>query len=132
MLGLGVSSTSSVLSSYPHLAHYIYGLLTTVQSTSPPKVSAQHPLSVSSSGESDDEGDNDDDRPGSGQQTPKRRTGRPLNGTAAGGAGAGVGGPSTADKEALVKTVVELLDNEEEEQVKEVLRPYLGELGKVS
>jgi hypothetical protein len=38
----------------------------------------------------------------------------------------------SADKERLVRQIVQLLDKEEEEQVKDVLRPYLGDLAKVS
>lgn len=36
------------------------------------------------------------------------------------------------DKDSLVRRVVELLDEEMEEEVKEVLKPYMGELAKVS
>jgi hypothetical protein len=36
------------------------------------------------------------------------------------------------DKDGLVKRVVELLDKEMEEEVKEVLKPYMGDLAKVS
>lgn len=36
------------------------------------------------------------------------------------------------DKDGLVKKVVELLDEEMEEEVKEVLKPYMGDLAKVS
>lgn len=38
---------------------------------------------------------------------------------------------TTAEKEELVKKIVELLDNDQEEEIKGTLKPYMGELGKV-
>ncbi len=113
-LGLGFPSTStpsqasSVLSAFPHLGHYIFNLLASYP-TSPPRAASQHPLSVSSSG-SDDELELE-------QRTPQKRRESTQYGI---------------DREGLVRKIVELLDNEEEEEVKDLLRPHMGELGKVS
>jgi hypothetical protein len=121
VLGLGLpppTVTTSVLGTYPHLGHYIYNLLQSVAS-SPPRGAVglgTHPLSVSSSEESDG---SDEELGGGGQKTPKKRI------TEDGKSGPG-------DREGLVRDIVELLDNEEEEQVKERLRPYMGDLAKVS
>lgn len=70
-------------------------------------------MSVSSSGESDDEDEE----------------GKEKNGQAEGKKQDGI---EQADKDFVVKRIVELLDNEEEEEVKEVLKPYMGDMGKVS
>jgi hypothetical protein len=70
----------------------------------------QHPLSVSSSGESDDE-DSDKDAE---KEKEKKQNVDPV------------------DKDVVVKRIVELLDNEEEEQVRDVLKPFMGEFAKVS
>lgn len=121
ILGLGLpdlatpSKPMTILSEYPHLGHYVYNLLATAQiSTSPPKAQtgSQHPLSVSSSGESDEEDEGGKEK---GQ----------------GGEGKKPDGIDQADKDSVVKRIVELLDNEEEEEVKEVLKPYMGDLAKV-
>jgi len=130
VLGLGIPPTpinTSVLTTYPHLGHYIYNLLQSI-SSSPPRISSgsassglHHPLSVSSSGESD--GSDEDEVGNGGQKTPKKKNGNGNGTVAIGGAG---------EKEILVRDIVELLDNEEEEEVKERLRPYLGDLAKVS
>lgn len=64
---------------------------------------------MSSSGESDDE---DSDK---GKEEVKKQDAR-----------------NAVDRDALVKQIVDLLDNEEEEQVKDLLKPFMGELGKVS
>ncbi|WVQ93047.1 hypothetical protein IAU59_000111 [Kwoniella sp. CBS 9459] len=139
---------SLVLATYPHLAHYIFSLLQNVQ-FSPTKPggqsassssSTQHPLSMSSSGESDDEDENSpplsQSRDGStrsdmassasetedlpaGQQTPKKQKYLKTE-----------GGVSGVERDNLVKQIVDLLDNEEEEKVKEVLKPHMGELAK--
>ncbi|WVF65377.1 hypothetical protein IAT40_000104 [Kwoniella sp. CBS 6097] len=139
---------SLVLATYPHLAHYIFSLLQSVQlSPTKPGQSAssssstanQHPLSMSSSGESDDEdesapqsaqsrdssmgGDNspfsESEGIPAGQQTPKKQ--RYIKAE---------GGISGIERDNLVKQIIELLDNEEEEKVKDVLKPYMGELAK--
>lgn len=125
------TSTTSVLLDHPHLGHYIFNLLATT-APSPPRAngsslavsssSSQHPLSVSSSGESDEE----DTSPPSGEgnvvdRTPQKS--RPRISDRA--------GISQTEKEDLVRQIVELLDEEEEEQVKDVLKPYLGDLAKV-
>ena len=123
ILGLGLpdlatpSKPMTILNTYPHLGHYIHTIIASAQ-VSPPRGPSgtgpgphqqQHPLSVSSSGESDDE---DSDK---GKEAVKKQDAR-----------------NAVDRDALVKQIVDLLDNEEEEQVKDLLRPYLGDLGKVS
>ena len=127
LLGFGLPTSSPpVLVKYPHLGHYIFNLLSTAN-TSPPRAPA-HPLSVSSSGESDGSGSDEDATPlgqsqdsglGSELKTPKKP--RKSDGSV-----------SAADKEGLVRKIVELLDSDEEEQVKDILRPYMGELAKVN
>lgn len=127
ILGLGLapsmptSATSSVLITYPHLGHYIFSLIQNIQS-SPPRLtsnsSGQHPLSLSSSGESDESEDDADDGDNE-QKTPRKQ----RVGKRAGQAGLG--------KEEVVVRIVELLDNDDEEEVKEVLKPFMGELAKV-
>lgn len=118
--GTGTTTTStSVLSVYPHLSHYVFSLLST-NFNSPPKAAASHhPLSVSSSGESDDEDEGKDkenkDKPGQNGDSKQAKAN-----------GEGV------DKEALVRRIVKMLDNEEEDEVKDLLKPYMGDLGKVS
>ncbi|WWC63844.1 uncharacterized protein I303_106449 [Kwoniella dejecticola CBS 10117] len=143
---------SLTVTTYPHLANYIFGLLQNVN-ISPTKhastssTTGQHPLSVSSSGESDDESpspplttptststssfandnDNDDDGVTTTLQTPKKpklttsqsQSGRPES-----------SGVSGVERDNLVKRIVELLDNEEEEKVKDVLKPFMGNLAK--
>lgn len=127
-LGLGLPPTTTaqpVVVEFPHLAHYVFSLLATSQA-SPPRQAPAHPLSVSSSGESDG---SDEETPngertvelGGEQQTPRKDKGEHVNGS-----------NGSVDKEGLVRRIVELLDNEEEEQVKEVLRPLMGDLAKVS
>ncbi|WRT69252.1 uncharacterized protein IL334_006236 [Kwoniella shivajii] len=131
---------SLTLSIYPHLAHYIFNLLSNVN-TSPTKhtsstnVQSQHPLSVSSSSESDDESpsppissssssalasnnDDDDDEDHLSLQTPKKqRKSDTLT-------------ISGVERDNLIKKIVDLLDNEEEEKVKDVLKPHMGDLAK--
>lgn len=121
-------STASVLGSHPHLGHYIFNLLATA-SSSPPRGngsalgSGQHPLSVSSSGESDDEDDSGQRVDGDAvDRTPQKNRSATTNRFSV----------AIGDKEDLVQRIVDLLDNEEEEKVKELLKPYLGELAKVS
>ena len=119
LLGLGLtpeftpSRPASVLTTYPHLGHYIFNLLQSIQA-SPPRAGSQHPLSVSSSG-SDDEGD-------AGGQDSEQRTPRKAGHTAG----------DNVDKEGLVRRIVVLLDNEQEEEVKDILKPHMGDLAKVS
>jgi hypothetical protein len=130
ILGLGGSSKAmhspAVTTTYPHLAHYIFNLLANIQ-LSPPH--GAHPLSVSSSGESDgsdDEAEVDLRRlrieGQDGQRTPQRKQNKSTGHAEVG----------TVDREALVRSIVQLLDNEQEEEVKDVLRPYMGDMGKVS
>ncbi|WVR08911.1 hypothetical protein IAU60_005970 [Kwoniella sp. DSM 27419] len=137
---------SLMVTTYPHLAHYLFSLLSKVPISPPRHVStastssssAQHPLSVSSSSESDDEdedgqsssreqaggglsSDAETEASETGQQTPTRH--RDVR--AEGG-----GGPPGAVRDQLVKQIIELLDNEEEEKVKDLLKPHMGVLGK--
>lgn len=127
-LGLGLPSAATslpVVVEYPHLAHYVFSLLSTSQ-TSPPSGAPAHPLSVSSSGESDGSGSDEEATQGqesrwAEQQTPKKS--RKQDGE--------VNGSTGVDKEGLVRSIVECLDNEEEEQVKDLLRPFMGDLAKV-
>lgn len=123
ILGLGLpdlatpSKPMTILNTYPHLGHYIHTIIASAQVSPPRGVSGtgpgaqqqQHPLSVSSSGESDDE---DSDK---GKDEGKKQDVR-----------------NAVDRDSLVKQIVDLLDNEEEEQVKDLLKPYLGDMGKVS
>ena len=114
LLGLGLTpnQSPSVLTSYPHLGHYIFNLLQSIQ-TSPPRSALQHPLSVSSSGSDDELGASEGDFE---QKTPQRHRERKSNGV---------------DRDGLVRKIVELLDNEEEDEVKNLLRPHMGDLAKV-
>lgn len=73
-----------------------------------------HPLSVSSS--SDDE-ERDVSEADLEQKTARKNGNGPRDGL---------------DRDGLVRRIVEMLDNEEEEGVKEVLKPRMGDLGKVS
>ncbi|KAK8843948.1 hypothetical protein IAR55_006740 [Kwoniella newhampshirensis] len=141
-LGIGVSPSSghttpfpssSVLATYPHLAHYLFNLLQNVQFSPPRTTSSQHPLSLSSSGESDgsdeddlgatsaEHGEADQTSEGVEQKTPKKgRVARSSGG----------GGVTGIERDELVRNIVQLLDNEEEEEVKNVLKPHMGDLGK--
>nr|XP_019049786.1 hypothetical protein I302_00205 [Kwoniella bestiolae CBS 10118]OCF28716.1 hypothetical protein I302_00205 [Kwoniella bestiolae CBS 10118] len=146
-LGLGVPpqppstspapTPSLTVTTYPHLAHYIFGLLQNVN-ISPTKhttssSTGQHPLSVSSSGESDEESPSPPlttpsttsvssfEGNNTTLQTPKRQ---------AGSRSEIVGRVSGVERDNLVKKIVELLDNEEEEKVKDVLKPFMGDLAK--
>lgn len=127
LLGLGMPDilaspspriTTSALVEYPHLGHYLFLLLSTSQG-SPPR--GQHPLSVSSSGESDGS-DNEDATgttdAGAEQKTPRRV---PMLRTVSSTIRIGA-----IDKDAFVRKVVEMLDNAEEEEVKEMLKPHMG------
>ncbi|EIW67044.1 hypothetical protein TREMEDRAFT_45481 [Tremella mesenterica DSM 1558] len=121
----GLKPTTSVFTTYPHLSYYLHNLLLSLEN-SPPRKGAQHPLSVSSSGESDDETTHHPTQESSqGVENPNRssmtlQTPRPNVTRAVG----------NKEKEELVRRVVELLDNDQEEILKELLRPYLGTLGK--
>lgn len=126
--------TASALASFPHLGHYVFNLLATV-SASPPRAS-QHPLSVSSSGESD----GSDEDSSTGKSTPALSN--KLNDAPpppSSGTSRWSQTPSrqvsyskpAVDKDAVVRQIVGLLDSEQEDEVKEVLRPLLGEVGQV-
>ena len=119
-----IQSSQSVIATHPHLAYYVFGLLSNYLA-SPPRAAPVHPLSVSSSGESD--GSDEDGQDESGAKDVQTEHQTPKKGRLSGG-----GDASSIDKEALVRQIVELLDNEEEEQVKDVLKPYMGDLAKVS
>lgn len=71
-------------------------------------------MSVSSSGESDDEDGDDDEQAKKDLKTKKQEAG------------------DQGDRDFVVKRIVELLDNDEEEEIKELLKPYMGDLAKVS
>lgn len=135
----------SVLETNPHLAHYIFKLVLSNQSTSRAPSGTQHPLSVSSSGESDDE---DDNNGGEGaESTTTASTTEPSdtassadesdatklrNNTSNGRPPPPVTtGPSREEREELVRKIIDLLDNDQEEDVKDLLRGPMGELGKV-
>lgn len=133
VLGLGLpelatpSKPMTILSSYPHLGHYVHNLVaqaSAAQASSPPKSGTgpghQHPLSVSSSGESDDE-DSDG----------KEQNKKGQDGQAQSTEGEKQDNNDQLDRDALVKKIVDLLDNEEEEEVKALLKPYMGDLAKV-
>jgi hypothetical protein len=109
----------TILTEYPHLGHYVYGLIANAHN-SPPRTNGlgangsglQHPLSVSSSGESDDEDGDDEDQAKKDLKTKKQEAG------------------DQGDRDFVVKRIVELLDNDEEEEIKELLKPYMGDLAK--
>ena len=107
---------TSVLSAYPHLGHYIFNLLANLPSPSRAPSQTHHPLSVSSSSESDD------DEPATKTLDNEHKTPQKAEGPSVG---------STSEKEGLVRRVVELLDREDEDGVKMALQGVLGELGKV-
>lgn len=125
----------SVLDTNPHLAHYVFKMLVTSVVTR--NASGQHPLSVSSSGESDSDDDDHHHTDGhsehnetvssadeDGQPKPPRsNTSSNGNRTV---------GPTREEKEDIVRKIIELLDNEQEEDVKDLLRSPMGDLGKVS
>lgn len=71
-------------------------------------------MSVSSSGESDDEDEDDDGQAKKDLAKKKEDSGDQV------------------DRDFVVKRIVELLDNDEEEEIKELLKPYMGDLAKVS
>lgn len=140
-----VAEGKSVLDTSPHLAHYVFKLLLNNQPqavsrnnllATPSSLSAgHHPLSVSSSGESDEEeDDNDDDSHDTSSHTASSVTSgdeslssRKSNGTQVPAST----GPSREEREALVLKIIDLLDNEQEEDVKDLLREPMGEFGKV-
>ena len=112
-------ASESTLITYPNLAHYIYDLLASI-SVSPTRASSlkapsHHPLSVSSSGGSDEEDTHDDDEDTTIHQTPRKIT-QSIDPEA---------------KDGLVRRIVVLLDQDEEEAVKDVLRPHMGDLANV-
>lgn len=113
--------------SYPHLTHFIQSLVasTPVQHISPPnhlvQPQPQHPLSLSSSGESDSSNSNEN----SDNDEPKSK---PTNGTPSKRAPPAF---TASQRDDLVNQIVDLLDQEKEEHVKDVLAPFLGDLAKV-
>jgi hypothetical protein len=135
----------SVLDTNPHLAHYIFKLvLSNAQLTAAaagsgvaPRGSLQHPLSVSSSGESDDDSDDSDDE----NEAPADLSSTDGDSSTGSSDKANAHkhrsqppalGPSREDREELTRKVISLLDNDQEEDVKDVLRAHMGEMGKVS
>lgn len=126
----------SVLETNPHLAHYVFKMLVTSVATTR-AASGQHPLSVSSSGESDsDEEDNHHGEGGSEHLDPTSsadedgRPRAPRSNTSS--TGARTTGPTREEKEDIVRKIIDLLDNEQEEDIKDLLRGPMGDLGKVS
>lgn len=99
-------------------------------------------MSVSSSGESDDERSPpesrdervDGSKKGEGVVKSDSEQNKDVRGSATPSAPGSrrVSKADHVDKDGLVRRVVELLDEEMEEEVKEVLKPYMGELAKVS
>lgn len=143
---MGTTPSPSVLETNPHLAHYIFKLVQTNASLQPRTASTttgQHPLSVSSSGESDDEDDADNQdtahADGASSTSTDDEAKAPSassvsSSTLAPNANGNRGpppGPSREEREELVRKVIALLDNEQEEDVKDLLRDPMGELGKV-
>lgn len=96
-------------------------------------------MSVSSSSESDDDASPPTSRDERANSAPALSKDGDGEGDAVGLAPPAASTPTSRrsskaelDKDALVRRVVELLDEEMEEEVKEVLKPYMGELAKVS
>lgn len=132
----------SVLETNPHLAHYIFKLIqssSTLQPRAAQTAGGQHPLSVSSSGESDEEDDADTpDHPhadgaslSSTDDDGKALSTSLGSSSSANGLRALPSGPSREEREELVRKIISLLDNEQEEDIKDLLREPMGELGKV-
>lgn len=127
---------TSVLETNPHLAHYVFKLVqnnATLQPRAPPTAGGQHPLSVSSSGESDEE---DDSAHEDGLHDAASTDESKLSTSSGSGSSALANGrapviPSREDREELVRKIIALLDNEQEEDIKDLLREPMGELGKV-
>ncbi|KAL1407490.1 hypothetical protein Q8F55_006923 [Vanrija albida] len=136
----GDQHRQSVLETNPHLAHYIFKLVLSNQATSRAPSGTQHPLSVSSSGESDDEDD------GGAESTTTASTTEPSDTASSADEGdatklrnsssngrpppPATTGPSREEREELVRKVIDLLDNDQEEDIKDLLRGPMGELGK--
>ncbi|KIR63819.1 hypothetical protein I314_03225 [Cryptococcus bacillisporus CA1873] len=131
----------TTLTTHPHLAHYIHSLLNNVHFPPPRSALSQHPLSVYSSGGSNDS-DSDDEHHGNVSNVSQSGSEAASTSGASGvtkssqegGLAKSDDGSSrkatTAEKEELVKKIVELLDNDQEEEIKGTLKPYMGELGK--
>lgn len=132
----------TTLTTHPHLAHYIHSLLNNVHFPPPRSALSQHPLSVSSSGGSNDSDSDDEHRGNVSNVSQSGSEAASTSGASGvtkssqeGGLAKSDDGSSrkatTAEKEELVKKIVELLDNDQEEEIKGTLKPYMGELGKV-
>lgn len=133
------AESKSVLDTSPHLAHYVFKLLLSnqpqAQSRSTLAVApGQHPLSVSSSGESDEDEDEPHDAASRTESSTSADESQSSSSTKANGAQLpqASSGPSREEREALVLRIIDLLDNEQEEDVKDLLREPMGEFGKVS
>ncbi|TXT09125.1 hypothetical protein VHUM_02599 [Vanrija humicola] len=122
----------SVLETNPHLSHYVFKLVLSNQSASRAPSGTQHPLSVSSSGESDDDDDGGGEEPSdTASSADESDAAKPRNNTSNGRpTPAVVPGPSREEREELVRKIIDLLDNDQEEDVKDLLRGAMGELGK--
>ncbi|GMK56033.1 hypothetical protein CspeluHIS016_0210890 [Cutaneotrichosporon spelunceum] len=118
-------SDTSVLETSPHLAHYVFKLVqnnATLQPRAVPVTGGQHPLSVSSSGESDEEDD------ATSVDGSKLSTSSSSGSSLPNGRAPIV--PSREEREELVRKIIALLDNDQEEDIKGLLREPMGELGK--
>lgn len=144
--------TQSALETNPHLAQYIFKLVLSnaqltaaaAAGTSGRHMSGQHPLSVSSSGESDDEDENDADEERFQHSSNDDASSADEDGSTSGSSNQDKSsnghrrppplplGPSREEREELVRKVIDLLDNEQEEDVKDLLRTHMGEMGNVS
>ncbi|ODN75768.1 hypothetical protein L202_05777 [Cryptococcus amylolentus CBS 6039] len=138
------TATTNVLSAHPHLGHYIFSLLnkayfppprSAVGDGKPEKEKEKHPLSHSSGGSDDgsDDGanasadmDNEDGDVSQSESEAASQTSTATKSSEEGGSKKA----TSAEKEELVKRIVDLLDNEQEDELKVVLKPYMGELGK--
>ncbi|CAK9781819.1 hypothetical protein CC85DRAFT_281423 [Cutaneotrichosporon oleaginosum] len=126
---------ASVLETNPHLAHYVFKLVQTnaaLQPRAQPTAGGQHPLSVSSSGESDEEDDaaNDDAHNDAASADESKLSTSSGSGSSAIANGRPPVVPTREEREELVRKIITLLDNEEEEDIKDLLREPMGELGK--
>ncbi|KAH8083689.1 hypothetical protein HD553DRAFT_273093 [Filobasidium floriforme] len=141
-LGHGAITPSPLATQFPHLSHYIASLLQIAQQENAQaqrtKV-AKHPLSVSSA--SSDVHDNDNDNEDEAEDGHAEKTqGRSRESTSSSsppsvdisgseGEGEEHEREPSAQREELIRKVVDLLGNEKEEEVKAVVKERLGVLG---
>ncbi len=151
-------SAGPLLTAFPHLHHYVYQLVASTYGSS--LAAPQHPLSVSSSGSGSGSSSDDDDAVYTGKgKTTGDATLTGANGDRRGGPSEdkadsdGIksdtrsdrsamsptmgqdrklsGKYKALDKEELLKTIVDLLNAEKEEEVKDVLKEKLPSIAKV-